>query len=101
MSSNITRGLCLHKTPKPVASCNTSKMVIYETGARYEEWVCWPMNRTMKNSRDGSEKRWRVVGLWHAIDYPANLAANSTTRAEQSEADALQKKSPVVERGFC
>jgi hypothetical protein len=30
----------------------------------------------MKNSLDGSEKRWRV-GPWHAMDPPASLEANS------------------------
>jgi hypothetical protein len=49
------------------------------------------MNRTMKNSLDGSGKRWRVVGLGHALDYPANLAANSKTGDEYCEGDALQQ----------
>ena len=47
----------------------------------------------MKNSLDGSGKRWRVVGHGHALDLPpASLEANSKTGAEQCVADALQIK---------
>jgi hypothetical protein len=49
------------------------------------------MIRTMQDSLDGSVKRWRVVGLGHALDYPANLAANSKTGDEYCEVDALQQ----------
>jgi hypothetical protein len=48
------------------------------------------MFQTLKNSLDGSEKRWRVVGQGHALDpSPASLVADSKTGAEQSDAAAL------------
>ena len=54
----------------------------------------------MKNSLDGSGKRWRVVGIGHALDYPANLAANSKTGAEEGDVAALQKMIRFSESHF-